>query len=513
MLGIVLTVLLTLVIIPVLILAVNVILSKYHLKYYEKQGIKTFFFPVAGLFGFLNVKLPDNRRGSQEEYLKKLCNKIPEGILTVNSLAGTSCMSMLFSSDLIKEFLLKEDHMDKLPFLEEIIPALGLFFQNGEELYRSKAIFSKLFSYEGMEVYIPRISNIISTQFKKFIAEHNINSEKPTLINLNDLYEPIMTRIVLFIVFGEEDYPEESDEMVMHGSIFSIMEEIKSLKKHPHIIIAPKLSRLLRLATPIDNIKRIMARQQKILRRIIDKRVARGGEYGQCILDRMIVHNKECKESNDLSNYLDDVKIVGNINMFVFAGSDTSVNGTKIALCHMADKPDIKSFMDSINEEIYDKDGVTTQEGIDNNEKLIRWTKKTLRRNNPVTMSGPRVILNDFQLKNYHFKRGDRLMILFTGLNFNDHFFPQPHELREERWTKEQEKSLPRYQHIPFSAGKRVCLGRHLGQLMLRLLVTQFCRHFAFDKPNDVEYYSEIFLVTKVANPQVSVSVKPAVCK
>jgi cytochrome P450 len=509
MLWIFLLALLAIVLIPVAILVAKAIISKSNLKYYEKQGIKTFYFPVAGHFGFLNANLPENKKGSPEGYLKKVSNEIPEGILTVNTLASTSCMSLIFSSDLVKDFLLKEDQLEKLPYLQEMIPILGLFFENGEEAFKSKALFSKLFSYDGMEVFIPRISRIICNQFNKFITEHGMTTDKPTRINLNDLFEPIMTRIVLFIVFGEEDYAESSDEMAMHDSIFRIMEEIKSIRRNKHIIVFPTLSRLFRMVTPLDNIKKIMAGQEKIVRRIIDKRTARGGEYGQCILDRIIVHNRECKEKNNLGDYLDDLKIVGNMNLFVFAGSDTSQNGSKIALCHMADKPEIKSFIDSINAEIYDKDGMTSQELIDNNEKVIRWTKETLRRNSPVSLTGPRVILKDMQLKNYHLKKGDRVMIMLTGLNFNENFFPKPDELREERWTKENEKSLPRYQHIPFSVGKRVCLGRHLGELMLRLLVTQFCRHFEFNRPKDIQYYSEIFMVTKVANPIVLASVKP----
>ena len=119
-----------------------------------------------------------------------------------------------------------------------------------------------------------------------------------------------------------------------------------------------------------------------------------------------------------------------------------------------------------------------------------------------------RVALNDVSLGKFNVRKGDSVALLLTALLFDESVFPDFDNFKLDRFNKESEKELPRYQYIPFSVGKRVCLGRHLGELMVKLLVTQFVRSYDFTKPADIQYKQVTLVTNNMVNPIVLAKLK-----
>ena len=61
---------------------------------------------------------------------------------------------------------------------------------------------------------------------------------------------------------------------------------------------------------------------------------------------------------------------------------------------------------------------------------------------------------------------------------------------------------------MPFSAGKRACPGWNLGELMVKLAVSQFCRLFEFRRPDGIEYYVDKQFVNTITNPVIEIRLK-----
>ena len=229
---------------------------------------------------------------------------------------------------------------------------------------------------------------------------------------------------------------------------------------------------------------------------------------GECIFDRIADHNKKCRSEGHLDDLMKPANAMGNYNLFQIAGTDTSQNTTKMALCHMADKPELKQIIDDIDSQIYDGHGSTTSQKLAESEHLNMWIKEALRIHNPVTRLSFKHVIKDFKLGKYNIQKGTLIQFSLVGLNFNERVFKHPEQFDITRFSKENEKSIPKYHYIPFSVGKRMCLGRHLGELMLKLLVTQFCRTFDFSKPEGVEYYESTTATHSVDNPFLDVKLK-----
>ena len=50
-------------------------------------------------------------------------------------------------------------------------------------------------------------------------------------------------------------------------------------------------------------------------------------------------------------------------------------------------------------------------------------------------------------------------------------FFPEPEEFRPERFSKENERAIPKGAYVPFASGPRVCLGKSFAMMEARLIL------------------------------------------
>ena len=97
---------------------------------------------------------------------------------------------------------------------------------------------------------------------------------------------------------------------------------------------------------------------------------------------------------------------------------------------------------------------------------------------------------------------------MYAALHRNPEVYSQPDTFQADRFSKENDKDRPKYQCIPFSIGQRVCLGRHLGALMVKLLLTDYVRNYQISNPDGQEYYSFAMLIAKIESPLVLVRSK-----
>ena len=56
-------------------------------------------------------------------------------------------------------------------------------------------------------------------------------------------------------------------------------------------------------------------------------------------------------------------------------------------------------------------------------------------------------------------------------LHHDARYFPEPERFMPERFTRENEKAIPRGAYVPFAAGPRVCLGKSFAMMEARLIL------------------------------------------
>ena len=501
---------LSIIVLLVISFVLKVVLSKRNLSYYEKQGAQIYFDPLLGQVSLFSPKHKENQgKPTNCEHVKKLINNWKGAkVLAANNFVGTSSTLFLYDNDLIKEFLVKEDLFQKEPFTRVIINELGLFYQNGETFNRSKALFMKIFAYDGMDRFAPRICKIIKDSFAEFNEKHQITKDEFKRINLDQLYGPVLERIATLIIFGQDSCQEGSDEWKLCKLNDEFIENGQKLRRHLLFAFFPQISAKLGLVGPINDYKVIQKHEEELLDKIIRKKKASPEAYDDCVIDRIIAHNLECERTGNKADIMTLTEIMGNYNLFHVAATDTAQNSTKMSICHQTIYPANRKLVEEITKEIYDADGLTTTEVIDKNEKSAYWLKETLRLHSPAARIAMRFAVKDVSLGKFTVKKGDAVAVLLAALNFDESAFSEADSFKTDRFSKENEKTLPRYQYLPFSVGKRACLGRHLGELILKLLVTQFSRTYDFTKPEDIQYKQVTGLTNMMENPFVMVKLK-----
>lgn len=481
--------------------------SKQNLEFYRKQGGVIRFYPLLGPLGLESRSAKENLKGSNYNLNIKLASENPSAIFTATNMVGEpSCVVQIHNSELLKEFLLKEDLFLKSALFDEAQDSLGFFFHNGETAFKEKAVFSKIFKPEGMEVLIPKICRIVQAVFAKIEQERGITKDSHTRISLQDIYQPILDGITELVIFGKENLDPNEDMIELRRLHVEMMMVQRKITLSPIFNLLPNVCKRFGLLG-LGRFAEIMNKQAAILERLVNER-EKAENLGESVIDRIVLHHRECRASGNTQDILSPYNIAGQYNIFQIAGSETSKATTKTAICMMADKPHIKDWWLKVVSQIYNSEGLTTQDVINSCEDLTLCVKETLRMHVPLPRLFLKKATRDLSLGSLQIKKDDYISVQIASLNYSPIHFKDPHEFKPERFRKEEEKKLPKYQFIPFSVGKRVCMGRYLGELMVQLLVSQFVRHYDFQKPADVDYYQYVFESIAVENPWVEVKKK-----
>lgn len=105
----------------------------------------------------------------------------------INNIKGTKPVFILHNADYLKDYILNEtDLTNKVSIYGGEDTSLGLFYQNGERLFRSRALFSDIFHIEKLGKFTPSIREIVRSTIHKFILENEVTKEIDVDIRIVD---------------------------------------------------------------------------------------------------------------------------------------------------------------------------------------------------------------------------------------------------------------------------------------------------------------------------------------
>uniref|UniRef100_A0A1I7SVA1 Cytochrome P450 2L1 n=1 Tax=Bursaphelenchus xylophilus TaxID=6326 RepID=A0A1I7SVA1_BURXY len=92
-----------------------------------------------------------------------------------------------------------------------------------------------------------------------------------------------------------------------------------------------------------------------------------------------------------------------------------------------------------------------------------------------------RTVTQDIEIDGYRFKKGSMVLPQVSILLNDPDHFPEPEEFRPDRFLDENQ-NLRRFEaFMPFSIGKRQCLGESLARMELFLIFANLLRNFSFE--------------------------------
>ncbi|XP_005092589.1 cytochrome P450 2C15 [Aplysia californica] len=194
---------------------------------------------------------------------------------------------------------------------------------------------------------------------------------------------------------------------------------------------------------------------------------------------------KKAREARRENTRLDENNLSAIINNLFGAGSETSGNTVLFFMLHMLHRPEEQEV---IYAEIKDVVGTHRRPNMQDKPRLNYLNAaimETQRLSNIAPIGLQRLVLSDIEIKGYTIPAGTIVMPILDSSLKDEQTWGDPENFRPSRFLADDGSLLQPEQFIPFSFGKRVCLGEALARMELFLFLSALMQKFRLEQEAD----------------------------
>nr|XP_057905477.1 cytochrome P450 2K1-like isoform X2 [Doryrhamphus excisus] len=199
----------------------------------------------------------------------------------------------------------------------------------------------------------------------------------------------------------------------------------------------------------------------------------------RCFVDAFWKRKLNLEESNTQELAYSDENLVYTVLDLFGAGTDTTSLTLRWGLLFMSKYPHIQ---DRVQEELSRVVGVRQVQMED--RKNLPYTDavihETQRLANIFPMSVNHSTSRDVTFQGYFIEKGTTVLPLLTSVLYDETEWKTPNTFNPSHFLDEEGKFIRRDAFLPFSAGRRACLGEGLARMELFLFFTHLLQHFRF---------------------------------
>ncbi|XP_072561262.1 cytochrome P450 2K1-like [Paramormyrops kingsleyae] len=243
----------------------------------------------------------------------------------------------------------------------------------------------------------------------------------------------------------------------------------------------PSLRPWLKVWTSLMNTREENNEHQRELTRKLQKTLNAEDKRG--FIDAFLLRQQEVKTSGEpVSQYYHEKNLLYTVTNLYAAGTDTSATTLCWGLLFMAKYPHIQ---DRVQEEL-DRVIGGRQTRVED-RKNLPYTDAVIheiqRMGNIVPLNLPHVTSCDVVFQGYHIRKGTAVIPLLTSVLRDESEWESPNTFNPGHFLDDQGRFKKRDAFMPFSAGRRICLGESLGKMEIFLFFTSLLLKFRFTPP------------------------------
>ncbi|XP_060947720.1 cytochrome P450 2K1-like [Limanda limanda] len=209
------------------------------------------------------------------------------------------------------------------------------------------------------------------------------------------------------------------------------------------------------------------------LKKTLNPQMCRG------FVDAFLVRKQNLEESGVSNNHFHDKNLLNTVNNLFAAGTDTTATTLRWGLMLMAKYPKIQ---DQVQEELSRVIG-SRQVQVEDRKNLPfldAVIHETQRLANIVPMALPHKTSQDVTFQGHFIKKGTTVYPLLTSVLYDENEWEKPHSFHPAHFLNKEGKFVKRDAFMPFSAGRRVCLGESLARMELFIFFVTLLQRFRF---------------------------------
>ncbi|XP_035667221.1 cytochrome P450 2U1-like [Branchiostoma floridae] len=220
-------------------------------------------------------------------------------------------------------------------------------------------------------------------------------------------------------------------------------------------------------------------------------------------IDSYLLEMSQEDEAGDRENFTEDQLNYVISDLFV-AGSETTSTTLTWALLYMVLYPEVQQ---KVQEEIDSVVGPDTALSITQRSQLP-YTEAVITevmRIKPVApMSLPHATSKNANLFGYDIPEGTMIWPVLWSVFYDPVHYHEPEVFKPQRFLGENGQFVKDPTFIPFSTGRRMCLGENLAKMELFLFFTHLLQHFTFKLPDGAAKPSTVGIVGIITYSPVS---------
>eukprot|EP00928_Gymnodinium_smaydae_P081494 TRINITY_DN65000_c0_g1_i1.p1 TRINITY_DN65000_c0_g1~~TRINITY_DN65000_c0_g1_i1.p1 ORF type:complete len:886 (+),score=110.11 TRINITY_DN65000_c0_g1_i1:56-2659(+) len=177
---------------------------------------------------------------------------------------------------------------------------------------------------------------------------------------------------------------------------------------------------------------------------------------------------------------LPDDNIVSQTATFLIAGHDSTSTAITMLFYHLAQHPEVE---EKVFQEVMSVvgHGAVTWDALGKMTYCTQVVKENLRMYAPASQFVKTSPLDrDTHLGPYSIPAGTSFIVSTWGLHYNPNVYPNPTKFDPDRWSPENASKRSPYAWLPFSYGKRACIGQQLSLIEQRIALAEVVRRFHF---------------------------------
>ncbi|XP_061181536.1 cytochrome P450 2B4-like [Saccostrea echinata] len=202
-------------------------------------------------------------------------------------------------------------------------------------------------------------------------------------------------------------------------------------------------------------------------------------------IDAYLLEQKQ--RGNEINTTFTDEQLIVSVRDFFAAGTETTSTTLRWALLYLIHYPHWQKRLQKDIDEVIGQ-GQPRMEHREQLPMVDAFILEIQRLANILPLSLPHASNEDFVYNGHLFPKGVIVFCVLDSVLSDPEIFPEPSKLKPERFLDESGKCQGEQKNrlIPFSMGRRVCLGESLAKMELFLFFTRFLQKFEI-KPENSE--------------------------